>query len=254
MVEHDKNIILSNVFKALSNTTRRLLLLQICQNGPCRVTDLADFYEMSLNAVSKHIKMLEKTGLVNRRVVGRIHWIEANLSQVQQAENWFDHLKSIWELRLDKLDEILNSEDSKMNRLKVNIEKTINAPVEKVFDAWLNPETMAKFMYPLSDMPASDVEINPTLGGSFTIIMHPEGQDLPHKGEYLEIDRPHRLKFTWESDHLITGSTVTLDFKPVNENQTLILLTHVKFRDEETRNDHEGGWTNILDMLNTVGL
>jgi DNA-binding transcriptional ArsR family regulator len=98
---------LTEIFKAVSDTTRRSLLEQLCQQGSSRVTDLADHYEMSLNAISKHIKVLERAGLVTRHTTGRSHWIEANLIRVRLAESWFSNLKSIWELRLDKLDEII---------------------------------------------------------------------------------------------------------------------------------------------------
>lgn len=109
MVEYKKDIILSDLLKAVSDTTRRALLTQLCQQGPGRVTDLANFYDMSLNAISKHIKVLEKSGLVQRRKIGREHFIEANLNNVQIIENWFNELKSVWELRLDKLNDVLQN-------------------------------------------------------------------------------------------------------------------------------------------------
>ena len=101
---------LSLVFKALSDATRRELLTQLCQQGPSRVTDLANYYDMSLNAISKHIKVLEKARLVQRRKVGRIHWIEADLNQTTSLEGWFVSLKSIWALRLDNLETILKDQ------------------------------------------------------------------------------------------------------------------------------------------------
>ena len=109
MVEYADDKILSELLKAVSDTTRRSLLTQLCQQGPSRVTDLADYYDMSLNAISKHIKVLEKAGLVNRKTIGRSHWIEANLQRVGLVESWFKELRSIWELRLEKLDEILKN-------------------------------------------------------------------------------------------------------------------------------------------------
>ena len=107
MVEYANDKILTELLKAVSDTTRRSLLTQLCQQGPSRVTDLADYYDMSLNAISKHIKVLEKTGLVTRNTIGRAHWIEANLKRVNLVENWIKELKSIWQLRLEKLDEIM---------------------------------------------------------------------------------------------------------------------------------------------------
>ena len=109
MVEYANDKLLSQLLKAVSDTTRRALLTQLCQQGTSRVTDLADHYDMSLNAISKHIKVLEKAGLVTRRTIGRSHWIEARLERVKLAENWFKELKSIWEIRLEKLDEIMKT-------------------------------------------------------------------------------------------------------------------------------------------------
>jgi len=113
MVEfmNDKN--LTELLKAMSDSTRRALLTQLCQQGASRVTDLADYYDMSLNAISKHIKVLEKSGLVTRKTIGRTHWIEADLKSISVVENWFKELKSIWELRLEKLDEIMKNGEAK---------------------------------------------------------------------------------------------------------------------------------------------
>lgn len=108
MVEYKKDKILSELLKCVSDCTRRSLLTKLCQQGPSRVTDLAKYYDMSLNAVSKHIKILEKAHLITRKNVGRIHWIEANLENFSIVEEWFTQLQSIWQMRLDKLTEIIN--------------------------------------------------------------------------------------------------------------------------------------------------
>lgn len=109
MVEHANDKNLSELLKAVSDGTRRSLLTQLCQQGPSRVTDLANYYDMSLNAVSKHIKILEKADLVQRKTLGRTNWIEVNLEQVGVIEEWLKQLNSIWTLRLEKLNEILNT-------------------------------------------------------------------------------------------------------------------------------------------------
>lgn len=108
MVELQNEVVLSNVLKAVCDSTRRSLLTQLAQQGPTRVTDLAGYYDMSLNAISKHIKVLEKVGLVTRKTVGRAHWIEANLEPVEKVDQWLAQLKSIWALSLDKLEDMLN--------------------------------------------------------------------------------------------------------------------------------------------------
>jgi uncharacterized protein YndB with AHSA1/START domain len=82
--------------------------------------------------------------------------------------------------------------------------------------------------------------------------MHAGDDHLPHTGKYLEIRRPEKLVFTWVSHCSADNSIVTLDFTKIDENKTTIKLTHVKFIDEQTRSNHEGGWGNILDKLNDV--
>jgi DNA-binding MarR family transcriptional regulator len=112
MVEYTNDKILSTLLKAVSDTTRRSLLTLLCQQGGSRVTDLANYYAMSLNAVSKHIKILEQAGLVTRTTIGRTHWIEANLKQIAIINKWLNELESLWETRLDKLNEILTNEEA----------------------------------------------------------------------------------------------------------------------------------------------
>ncbi len=111
MVEFKNNDDLNEILKAVSDSTRRALLTQLSQQGASRVTDLANAYDMSLNAISKHIKVMENAQLVTRKNTGRTHWIEANLDRIEIAEIWFKELKSFWELRLDKLDELMRNGD-----------------------------------------------------------------------------------------------------------------------------------------------
>jgi DNA-binding transcriptional ArsR family regulator len=75
------------------------------------VTALAAHFDMSLNSVSKHIKVLEEAGLVTRKTLGREHFIAAELEPVREVENWFAELKSVWELRLTALEDVLVSKE-----------------------------------------------------------------------------------------------------------------------------------------------
>jgi DNA-binding transcriptional ArsR family regulator len=102
---------LSRILKAVGDTTRRHILTLLVQEGAMRVTALAAHFDMSLNAVSKHIKVLEEAGLVARKTLGREHFIAAELGRLSLTESWFGNLKSIWELRLAALDNLLVSKD-----------------------------------------------------------------------------------------------------------------------------------------------
>jgi DNA-binding transcriptional ArsR family regulator len=111
MVEQNTNT-LSETLKAVGDPTRRSILTTLVQQGPTRVTELAAMYDMSLNSVSKHIKVLEKANLVSRRTLGRVHLIEANLAPVNEVEDWFKDLRSIWDIRLEALDYLITKENS----------------------------------------------------------------------------------------------------------------------------------------------
>ena len=139
-----------------------------------------------------------------------------------------------------------------MTDLTVQINKTLGAPIEKVFDAWLDSALLTQFILPAPGMPQPEVENEPREGGRFTIVMQVGDDRIPHSGSYLAIDRPKRLEFSWESPYSTDDSSVTLEFTAVDANTTNVTLTHVKFLHEEARSDHEGGWGNILDKLAEV--
>lgn len=139
-----------------------------------------------------------------------------------------------------------------MDELKVTLTKDVNAPIEQVFDAWLDEKTLTRFMLPMPGMPQPRVIAEGKQGGTFTVFMQVGEKEIPHKGEYLEVSRYDKLVFTWESPFSPADSTVTIHFSPINAKQTRIDLSHVKFLDEEARDNHQGGWMNILETLETV--
>ena len=110
MVERIMEEQLSDILKAASDPTRRRILTLLAQNGPTRVTDLHAHFEMSLNSVSKHIKVLEGAGLVRRRTEWRDHLIEVEMERLRLVDEWFAQLRSIWALRLEALDDIVIKE------------------------------------------------------------------------------------------------------------------------------------------------
>ncbi len=103
MVEQSVSHDLTEILKAASDPSRREILTLLAQLGPMRVTEIATRFEMSLNAVSKHIKVLEAAGLVSRRTIWREHMIEVQLGPLSEVDKWFTQLRSIWDLRLDAL-------------------------------------------------------------------------------------------------------------------------------------------------------
>ncbi|HXY46384.1 MAG TPA: metalloregulator ArsR/SmtB family transcription factor [Thermoplasmata archaeon] len=90
------------LFYALSDTTRRALLARLVF-GPANVTDLAKPFEMSLPAVSKHLKVLEQAHLVSRTVDGRVHRLALRGEPLRHVETWLDPFRTYWEGQLTAL-------------------------------------------------------------------------------------------------------------------------------------------------------
>ncbi len=109
MVEYSHDADIDRTLAALADPTRRALLTRLAR-GEARVTDLARPYDLSLNAVSKHLKVLEQAGLVRRRVEGREHRIRLAGEPLTAAAHWIEELRGFWEARLDALEDYLQSE------------------------------------------------------------------------------------------------------------------------------------------------
>lgn len=135
-----------------------------------------------------------------------------------------------------------------MTDLTLTTTRLIKAPAEKLFSAWLDPEMLAKFMAPGPGMSVPKAETDPKIGGRFDIVMKAGDKEIPHWGFYKEITPHERLVFTWESPFSVEGSTVTVTFTDQPEG-TEVSLTHVRFPSEESRDNHDKGWTHILAVL-----
>lgn len=132
---------------------------------------------------------------------------------------------------------------------ELTLTRTIPAPRKEVFEAWLSPKALERFMCPAEGMTVPKVEVDARVGGSFLIVMAAGGKEIPHRGEYKTIDRYKRLAFTWLSMHTVPGSLVTIDFREKRPNETEVTLHHVGLASEETRKSHESGWGAILQKL-----
>ncbi len=89
-----------------------------------------------------------------------------------------------------------------MDELELTIRRTIAAPRDKVFEAWLSPALLAQFMrVPATEGGPARVKTDAVKGGRFSIIMVTAEREVPHTGTYLEIQPHSRLAFTWESPH-----------------------------------------------------
>lgn len=99
---------LDSIFNALADATRRSMLDRL-RRGPLTVTELAEPYTMSLNGVSKHIKTLEKAGLVRRHIRGREHLCALDARNIEDAVQWMNHYSEFWTDRVNTLESYLVS-------------------------------------------------------------------------------------------------------------------------------------------------
>lgn len=136
-----------------------------------------------------------------------------------------------------------------MSKLNLTVRKTVPAPIEDVFNAWLDPNMLMKFMIPMEGARVPKAEVDPREGGKFSILFMAGDDELPHSGTYKEISRHTRLAFTWQSPFSVDDSTVTLTFTPKGDTSTDVELYHEKFASEDSRDSHKNGWTSILETL-----
>lgn len=101
---------LDRTLLALADPTRRAILRRLSA-GEARVTDVAQPFAMSLNAVSKHILVLERAKLVKRRREGRDHYLSYRSEPLDAAARWIEETRNFWSSRLDTLERLLREED-----------------------------------------------------------------------------------------------------------------------------------------------
>lgn len=113
---------LDRVFHALSNSTRRAILARLA-TGEALVTEIAAPFDMSLPAISKHLGVLEKAGLLHRHKDGRIRRCELNAAPLETASDWIRFYRDFWETQLDSLTKFLDKKKQEKKPQVVDINK-----------------------------------------------------------------------------------------------------------------------------------
>jgi uncharacterized protein YndB with AHSA1/START domain len=129
----------------------------------------------------------------------------------------------------------------------VVVRRFIPVPRERAFAAWLDPASMVQWMLP-GDTRHASVEADARVGGQFRIVMDHGRGGADHWGEYLVVDPPSRLSFTWISEHTDRLPTVvTIDFHE-REGGTEIVLTHRGLPASQAQS-HQNGWGDIVRKM-----
>ena len=142
-----------------------------------------------------------------------------------------------------------------MTTPKIEVKKDFNVSADMIYDAWLDPKALREFIKPGDIVNVPSPIVDARVGGQFLFEMHVGENKLPHKGEYKILDRPSKIQFTWNSSNTNNeDSVVTIDIIKTSENSCSLTLTHELLPTEESRNDHNGGWNNILKHLEGFSL
>lgn len=263
---------LDRTMMALADPTRRAILRQLLQ-GETRVTELAEPFPMSLNAVSKHIRVLERADLVRRRVVGREHLLSFNPAPLHEAAAWIAEQQAAWTIRLDALEAMLLDEEllaigvadandtispgdgMSMPELeaeqKITVTREFDATPDELYAAWTEPEQMRRWM-------AQKVEADVRIGGRYrNELGGDDGQTYLHTGEYLVLEPGRRIVQTFHGvgindptpDHREFLDVTLHSLGPSRTELTLADCWDGEGMDEEGEQAVKAAWNGWLDGL-----
>ena len=135
------------------------------------------------------------------------------------------------------------------NHLTLTLTHQYSAPIEKVFQAWTNPEMISKWFAPSDDFTVNVPLLELKTGGQYRIEMtNSQNETYTAIGEYVEILQPERLVFTWAWENGDSGMLVTIQLKEKGAATELTLI-HEQLPDQKTLDNHEDGWEGCLGRL-----
>lgn len=135
------------------------------------------------------------------------------------------------------------------------VTRTFAASAERVFDAWLDPAWLGRWMFGpnVRDERIVRLGLEPRVGGKFSFVVDRQGTEVDHVGEYLEIDRPRRLVFTWATrDSLPATSTVVIDIVPLDHGCEFTLVHELSPDWAAFKDQAAASWRKMLDVLEGV--
>ncbi|MBV8566656.1 MAG: metalloregulator ArsR/SmtB family transcription factor [Methylobacteriaceae bacterium] len=242
---------LSDVLTAISHPTRRAIIGQLA-NGPARFLDVAKLFDTALNAVTKHLKLLERAGLIERRKQGREVSISFRGERLREVAGWVNEYERFWNERLDQFERYFEDRKEKVKEMttastrtvEVKVERTIPAPPSEVFDAWLDPKIPGTPWHENNKL-----IVNAKVDGLWYWL---SSGGTPHYGRFVEIDRPGRIRHSWMSPNTLgEESMVAVTFQKKGEG-TLMILRHSGLPNDDMAKAHDKGWNSIFDRFESI--
>jgi uncharacterized protein YndB with AHSA1/START domain len=142
-----------------------------------------------------------------------------------------------------------------MSGENLRLERSFQAPAQRVFDAWTNEEVLRRWFYGQPGWETPEAQVDLRVGGAVRVVMRnpDKGEDHGGGGHYTEVDPPKRLAFTWrwDNDEEDRQTLIEIEFEE-SEGATTVRFTHSGLRDVESVRNHEEGWNVCFDNLERV--
>jgi uncharacterized protein YndB with AHSA1/START domain/DNA-binding transcriptional ArsR family regulator len=248
-----REITTDDVFRALADPNRRLMLDLLKANSGLTVGGVAESFEFTRFAVMKHLRVLEDAGLVVRRRMGRNKRLYINVVPIQLIyDRWISRYSALWAARLTSLKHELEKEDRTMQA--TNLDQIhvvyIRTTPQKLWEALTRPEFTRQYFH------GTDVKSDLQVGSTIEYLKQTEegGTRSALSGEILEIAPGSRLVHTFSFPSMEEKPTkVTYEIEPVGAETVKLTVTHEGFEGEtETYKMVRGGWPPILSGLKSL--
>jgi uncharacterized protein YndB with AHSA1/START domain/DNA-binding transcriptional ArsR family regulator len=247
---------LDQTFSALSDPTRRAIVARLA-SGAASVGELAEPFNISLPAISRHLRVLAEASLIERERDGKHRRCRLNRQGLAAARDWLEFHHRFWTGSLENLDAHLrrsSKEEIAMSDVAVDdrtltITRLFDAAPSRVFRAWLNREEWQSWIGP-EGISCEVPLLESRVGGRYRISMHlSDGRTIPVAGIFKTIDAPHKLVFTWnwEGD-ASPESLITLTLRAIG-NKTELTLQQEGLQTIANRDSHGKGWNSALNKL-----
>jgi uncharacterized protein YndB with AHSA1/START domain/DNA-binding transcriptional ArsR family regulator len=260
---------LSATFAALADPTRRAILGRLVR-GETSVTELAKPFDMTLPGISKHLKVLERAGLIERGREAQWRPCRLKAGPLKSIADWVEEYRQFWEESFDRLTTTCasyrerkrnmaakrNSPSKELAGQELVLTRVFDAPRRLVFKAWTDPKHVAKWWGPHGfTNPVCKLDVRP--GGQIRIDMRgPDGTVYPMSGVYQEVVEPERLVFTSaaldERGKPLFEVLTTVTFTEQGGKTTQTLRARVVSRADKGDPylaGMEAGWTQSLERL-----